>query len=177
VFIVSSTAFRRLLAGDDPVLPDDVWQHRARGRVEHRLEAAKDERHEVQEPDRGDAGEDRNGQPAEQHDAAGVDEDHRAAPVEAVGKGAGDQGEHEPRQPRRDRDACDEPRLFREADREERQGDLEDPVRQVGQERGREQGPEAAPEAAADPSERGHRARIGCRAGTTMRGVAVCGPC
>ena len=132
--------------GDDLVLADDVREHRARGRVEHRLEAAEHERDDVEQPDRGDVGDDRDGQPAEQDDPAGVDEDHRPAPVEPIRERAGDQGEHEPRQARRDRDAGDEPRLLRHADREQRQRDLEDPVGQVGQERGREQRPEPPPQ-------------------------------
>jgi hypothetical protein len=145
----------------DLVLADHVRQHRARGGVEHRLEAAQHEGDDVEQPDRRNSGEDRDGQAGQQDRPTGIDEDHRPPPIEAIGQGAGDERKHQPRQPRRDGDAGDEARLLGQADREQGQGDREDAVRQVREERRREQRPEPAPEPPARVSQQGRHRRGG----------------
>lgn len=96
-FIAVSTAKSRLLAWHHPVGAHDRRQHRARGRVEHRLETPEHERDDVHEPDRCDTRCDRHRERGQQDDPSGVDEDHRATSIEPIGQGSREEREHEPR--------------------------------------------------------------------------------
>ena len=108
--------------------------------------------HGVQHGQGGHVGRDGQGQAPQEHGPDQVDPDHRLAPVQAVGEGAGHRGQ-QPGEPGGDRDPGDQQRRPGQLHGQQRQGDPQDPVGQVG-EAGCDQRPVEVPSQAhvMDPS-------------------------
>ena len=83
---------------------------------------------------------------------------HRPAPVEPVGEGAGREGEEEPREPADEGDAGERGRVAGDAEGHQRQGDLEHAVGQVRRARRGDEVAVGAGERSSNGA--GHRARL-----------------
>jgi hypothetical protein len=116
-----------------PVARYDQRQDRLCRGVVDRLGDADAERDDVEHPDRADVDHDGQHKRRQQDRPDGVGAQHGPAAVEPVGECAGWQREQQPRERQREGQSRDQRWGIGEADGDQRQHDLEDPVGQVRQ--------------------------------------------
>ena len=104
---VSSTAYRWLLALASRSLSVTMLGTIDWAAVSNSVSPTPRAKPTVEHPQLLVLGRDDDGEQADQHGASQVDERHRAAPVEPVGEGPGDEGEHQPRQPAHQGHRCE----------------------------------------------------------------------
>ena len=121
---------------------DDVGQNRLGGGVVQRLADPEGEREHVQGPQLLPPRGHHQREQADEEHPGDVDPEHGPPAIEPVRERSRGQGEQQPRQAADEGHRGERARITRDAERDQGQGDLEDPVGQVGQGRGRQQPPE-----------------------------------